>query len=250
MAIAEAIRRRDPSKPGKPYIEGRPTAMRFEGLTYTLRDLPQPGVVRWVTRRKALVLGAVDAGLLTETEVFDRYGITHTELDVWRSKANEGGRAALRETRIQDYEVRAPLPTAEATNIPTSEESSLPPTEEPSQQEETEATQHELSVEPATNLVCYQSHSLGHFTGTEVKLLELLLSKVGVTVSRTEMLTYLYQGKKEPELKIIDVFMCKLRKKLRTMTGAEWVETTWGRGYKLLASPSTLLSTPSTTVAA
>jgi two-component system cell cycle response regulator CtrA len=47
-------------------------------------------------------------------------------------------------------------------------------------------------------------------------------------------LNHLYGGMDEPELKIIDVFICKLRKKLATAAdGKHYIETVWGRGYVL-----------------
>ena len=47
-------------------------------------------------------------------------------------------------------------------------------------------------------------------------------------------LNHLYGGMDEPELKIIDVFICKLRKKLAAaIDGDNYIETVWGRGYVL-----------------
>ncbi|MFZ0694674.1 MAG: helix-turn-helix domain-containing protein, partial [Alphaproteobacteria bacterium] len=54
------------------------------------------------------------------------------------------------------------------------------------------------------------------------------------TLTKEMFLNHLYGGMDEPELKIIDVFVCKLRKKLATATGGEnYIETVWGRGYVL-----------------
>jgi two-component system cell cycle response regulator CtrA len=65
-------------------------------------------------------------------------------------------------------------------------------------------------------------------------MLELLALRKGTTVSKDMFLSHLYGGRDEPELKIIDVFMCKLRKKLAAMSGeADYIETVWGRGYML-----------------
>jgi two-component system cell cycle response regulator CtrA len=45
-------------------------------------------------------------------------------------------------------------------------------------------------------------------------------------------LSHLYGGMDEPETKIIDVFICKLRKKLASASvGKNYIETIWGRGY-------------------
>ncbi|MAH84533.1 MAG: DNA-binding response regulator [Rhodospirillaceae bacterium TMED8] len=73
-----------------------------------------------------------------------------------------------------------------------------------------------------------------HLTGKEYGILELLSLRKGTTLTKEMFLNHLYGGMDEPELKIIDVFICKLRKKLSTATGSEnYIETVWGRGYVL-----------------
>ncbi len=73
-----------------------------------------------------------------------------------------------------------------------------------------------------------------HLTGKEYGILELLSLRKGTTLTKEMFLNHLYGGMDEPELKIIDVFVCKLRKKLTTATGGEnYIETVWGRGYVL-----------------
>ena len=65
-------------------------------------------------------------------------------------------------------------------------------------------------------------------------MLELLSLRKGTTLTKEMFLNYLYGGMDEPELKIIDVFICKLRKKLAQATdGDNYIETVWGRGYVL-----------------
>ena len=71
-----------------------------------------------------------------------------------------------------------------------------------------------------------------HLTGKEYGILELLSLRKGTTLTKEMFLNHLYGGMDEPELKIIDVFICKLRKKLSTATeGESYIETVWGRGY-------------------
>lgn len=71
-------------------------------------------------------------------------------------------------------------------------------------------------------------------TGKEYGILELLVLRKGSTLSKEVFLNHLYGGMDEPELKIIDVFVCKLRKKLGDALGGEnYIETVWGRGYVL-----------------
>ena len=73
-----------------------------------------------------------------------------------------------------------------------------------------------------------------HLTGKEYAMLELLSLRKGTTLTKEMFLNHLYGGMDEPELKIIDVFICKLRKKLALACGGEnYIETVWGRGYVL-----------------
>ncbi len=73
-----------------------------------------------------------------------------------------------------------------------------------------------------------------HLTGKEYQMLELLSLRKGTTLTKEMFLNHLYGGMDEPELKIIDVFICKLRKKLSQASGGENnIETVWGRGYVL-----------------
>ncbi|NBB69401.1 MAG: response regulator [Alphaproteobacteria bacterium] len=73
-----------------------------------------------------------------------------------------------------------------------------------------------------------------HVTGKEYSILELLSLRKGVTLTKEMFLDHLYGGMDEPELKIIDVFICKLRKKIAQLNAGEhYIETMWGRGYVL-----------------
>ena len=77
-----------------------------------------------------------------------------------------------------------------------------------------------------------------HLTGKEYGILELLSLRKGTTLTKEMFLNHLYGGMDEPELKIIDVFICKLRKKLSAATSGEnYIETVWGRGYVLRDPP-------------
>lgn len=71
-----------------------------------------------------------------------------------------------------------------------------------------------------------------HLTSKEYSILELLSLRKGTPITKEMFLNHLYGGIDEPELKIIDVFVCKLRKKLMDASGGEnYIETLWGRGY-------------------
>jgi two-component system cell cycle response regulator CtrA len=74
-----------------------------------------------------------------------------------------------------------------------------------------------------------------YLTPKEYKMLELLALRKDTTITKETFLNYLYDGTNEPEAKIVDVFMCKLRKKLASASGGnEFIETVWGRGYALI----------------
>ena len=80
-----------------------------------------------------------------------------------------------------------------------------------------------------------------HLTGKEYAMLELLSLRKGTTLTKEMFLNHLYGGMDEPELKIIDVFICKLRKKLSlACEGENYIETVWGRGY-VLREPDDIL---------
>jgi two-component system cell cycle response regulator CtrA len=73
-----------------------------------------------------------------------------------------------------------------------------------------------------------------NLTGKEYQMLELLSLRRGTTITKEMFLSQLYGGLDEPEIKIIDVFICKLRKKLAVASnGEDYIETVWGRGYLL-----------------
>ncbi len=85
-----------------------------------------------------------------------------------------------------------------------------------------------------------------HLTGREYQMLELLSLRKGTTITKEVFLNHLYGGaENEPEIKIIDVFVCKLRKKLGDASnGQSYIETIWGRGYVLREPIESGLSIP------
>jgi two-component system cell cycle response regulator CtrA len=88
-----------------------------------------------------------------------------------------------------------------------------------------------LSVNLDTRVVSVDGAPL-HLTAKEYGVLELLSQRKGMTLTKDMFLNHLYGGIDQPELKIIDVFVCKVRKKLTRATGGEnYIETVWGRGY-------------------
>lgn len=94
-----------------------------------------------------------------------------------------------------------------------------------------------LTIDLNTKTVDANGKSL-KLTGREYAILELLAIRKGATLSKEIFLNHLYGGMEEPEFKIIDVFVCKLRKKLAdALDGENYIETVWGRGY-VLREPS------------
>jgi len=91
----------------------------------------------------------------------------------------------------------------------------------------------ELVVNLDTREVSVDGHAV-RLTGKEYGILELLALRKSTTLTKEMFLDHLYGGIDEPEIKIIDVFVCKLRKKLAEATGgSHYIETVWGRGYRL-----------------
>ena len=91
----------------------------------------------------------------------------------------------------------------------------------------------DVEVNLDTQTVSVKGKTL-HLTGKEYGIMELLSLRKGSTLNKDQFLNHLYGGIDEPELKIIDVFICKLRKKLEQASGGKnYIETVWGRGYVL-----------------
>jgi two-component system, cell cycle response regulator CtrA len=90
-----------------------------------------------------------------------------------------------------------------------------------------------LVVDPYTRVASVDERPV-RLTGKEYAILELLSLRKGTILTKEMFLDHLYGGTDEPEIKIIDVFVCKLRQKLALATGGRhYIETVWGRGYVL-----------------
>ena len=93
----------------------------------------------------------------------------------------------------------------------------------------------DLVVNLQTKMAEVDGHRI-HLTAKEYQMLELLSLRQGTTVSKEMLLNDLYGGIDEPDAKIFDVFICKLRRKLSNASGGKsYIETMWGRGYMLRA---------------
>jgi hypothetical protein len=84
-------------------IKGPVSVTLPDGSKLTRSDLPPANTRRWVARRKAVVVAAVNHGLIGEEEACDTYQLSKEELDLWRAAVREHGAAALRVTAIQKY---------------------------------------------------------------------------------------------------------------------------------------------------
>lgn len=74
-----------------------------DGSTLTRSDLPSPNTSRWVASRKAAVVRAVQAELVTEKEACAMYGLSEEELESWCSAVSEYGVNALKTTALQKF---------------------------------------------------------------------------------------------------------------------------------------------------
>ena len=83
-----------------------------------------------------------------------------------------------------------------------------------------------------------------HLTGKEYAILELLVLRKGMVLTKEVFLNHLYGGMDEPEMKIIDVFICKLRKKLADAGAPNVIGTVWGRGYMVRDASAHPMLTP------
>jgi two-component system, cell cycle response regulator CtrA len=87
-----------------------------------------------------------------------------------------------------------------------------------------------------------------HLTGKEYAILELLVLRKGMVLTKEAFLNHLYGGMDEPEMKIIDVFICKLRKKLAAAGADNLIGTVWGRGYMIRESSAGHAGSPQESV--
>ena len=94
----------------------------------------------------------------------------------------------------------------------------------------------DLVIDLETRIVSVHDKRV-RLTGKEYSIVELLSLRKGVTVTKEMLASHLYGGMDEPGLKVIDVFVCHLRKKLAQATGGKHhIETVWGRGYRMCDS--------------
>src|SRR3989344_5219611 len=202
----------------------QPTAVRdHEGNLMFLEDLPSPNVRRWVFSRKAKVVAAVIGGLLQEDEALRRYNISLEEFRSWQDAIKNGDIRALCVTRLECR------PQVKETVTEANQEVAMP--------EAGGVTFGDVSIDPKSRVM---SGTFGevHLTLKEQGLL-LMLAESPHTVGKRAIFSRLYTGaRKEPESKVIDVFICHLRRKLGVVSHRATIETVWGRGYRLVLKRS------------
>jgi DNA-binding winged helix-turn-helix (wHTH) protein len=187
-------------------------------------DLPPPDTERWVPRRKATIVNAVHSGVMSPAEVCRCYELSVEEFVTWQRAIETHGIAGLHVTRTQFYR-------------------SAPPTQ-PAHHSEATIQTGKLLVNLDTRVVSVQDRPV-RLTKKEYSILELLSLRKGTILTKEMFLDHLYGGMDEPEIKIIDVFVCKLRKKLAHATGGKhYIETVWGRGYALRDPAPMATATP------
>ncbi len=191
----------------------KPVAMRIAGQIYTKQDLPPRDTIRWVISRKTLVASAVVADLLSTEEASALYpSLSIPELNTWVEVLRTKGVAGLRITHVQELSKSVI-------------DESLPrPVEE-------------FYVAEADGLILYNDGEMTRgnnnvfLTPKECKLLAYLMLNPGIVISKEALLRVLYPNRAAPELKILDIFVCKIRKKIEETFGITVIETAWGRGY-------------------
>jgi two-component system cell cycle response regulator CtrA len=186
---------------------------QIEGIAV---DLPPPETKRWVPRRKAAIVNAVRSGAVSLEEVCRRYELSVEEIITWQRAIEAHGVTGL---------VRRSKGPSERV-IRTGK----------------------LVVNLDTRVATVDGRPM-HLTGKEYGILELLSLRKGTTLTKEMFLNHLYGGMDEPALKIIDVFVCKLRKKLALATGGKhYIETVWGRGHVLRDPAPVPAATPVVTL--
>lgn len=106
-----------------------------------------------------------------------------------------------------------------------------PPTTPPTNEGPTSVTAWGFTLDLVANTITAGGHPV-RVTPMEYAIFKLLFLSIGTVVAKAMLLDYFYSGKDEPKMKVLDVVMCKLRKKLAKANGGEQcIESVWGRGF-------------------
>jgi DNA-binding winged helix-turn-helix (wHTH) protein len=212
--------------------------------------LPPSDTVRWSPYRKAQIVNAVGSGAISLTEAYRRYQLSAEEFEGWLSAVQSHGVGALRVTRLGLYRPPAdddgkgldsgadqfPTKPFELDGLVAKMQALIERRPNP-----TTAVVRvgRISIYPGARVVSVDGHPV-KLTRSEYRVLELLGRRKDAVVSKEMLLAHLYDGERECDAKIIDVFIYSLRKKLVSATGGvHYIETVWGRGY-MLREPASL----------
>jgi DNA-binding winged helix-turn-helix (wHTH) protein len=167
--------------------------------------LMEPRPTRWVASRKAAVVLAIRSGLISTSDASERYLLSANELAMWHSSFDGNGRAGL---LLKSYSERLMQARTHSDHWAS----------------RNKAPQKSHSTDPM------------RLTRTEKALLEILTHHKGIVVSKDELFYLLYRRPQMPSIRIIDVLICNIRRKLRKIPNMTFdIKTVWGRGYILCA---------------
>jgi DNA-binding winged helix-turn-helix (wHTH) protein len=200
------------------YLRGAPFPRRFAMRLNHSEDqvrsfsvpefLVEPGPTRWVASRKAAVVLAIRSGLISTSDACQKYLLSADELARWHASFDGNGPAGL---LLKCYSKRL--------------------AQVPSQSD------HCASHNKAPRE--YNSIDSIRLTRTESVLFKILAQHTETVISKDTLFHLLYCGSKIPDIKIIDVIICNIRRKIRKIPNITLdIRTVWGRGYILCALPS------------
>lgn len=172
------------------------------------------GEKRWTANRKFILMKAVETGLLSQEEALERYHLGEEEFLRLQSQFKAHGKRGLQETKRTFIHVEPP---EEFYGIRI-------------------FADRQLVFEALSDLhmtIFFRDEPMYFFTRKELAVLRYLIRKPGEVTSNEQLLDLIYEGVDEPDMKIIQVFICKIRRKLNSIESGlgEIIECIWGRGY-------------------
>ena len=174
------------------------------GGIVTRYDLPPTGSRRWTMAYKAMVADAVRTGMISQAEANARYATSERELTRWIGLLDQG----IRAFRADNFEHDA-LPE-NSDDVPALQDGPF-------------------AIDFTTKLVRVDGHIVA-FQPTEFRVLSMLIHRAPATVERADIYAMLYASKQhQPAPKILDVLICKIRRRLNCNAA---IETVWGRGWQ------------------